>query len=173
MIDEVARAGIPFDAVVLSVGGGGLLSGVAEGLKRNGLAGLPVLALETEGADSLARSVAAGRRITLDAITSIAITLGAKQVCDNAFAVAQNGDVNCAVVSDLEAVDACERFLADHRVLVEPACGAALAAIYSEGRNLLARFKAPLVIVCGGSTATLEQIRTWRKSLRAKAASSA
>ncbi len=36
---EVVRAAIPFDAVVLSVGGGGLLAGVAEGLARNGLHG--------------------------------------------------------------------------------------------------------------------------------------
>src|SRR5690606_5143544 len=34
MIDEVARAGGAFDAVILSVGGGGLLCGVAEGLAR-------------------------------------------------------------------------------------------------------------------------------------------
>jgi L-serine/L-threonine ammonia-lyase len=148
---------------VLSVGGGGLLSGVIEGLKRNRLQHIPVLAIETEGAASLARSVEAGHRIELEAITSVATTLGAKKVCENAFAVTRSHDVRCAVVSDLDALEACETFLGDHRVLVEPACGASLATVYAEERNLLGEFKAPLVIVCGGATATLEQIQKWHR----------
>ena len=50
LVDEVHRAGFVPDAVVLSVGGGGLLSGVAEGLHRNGWSHVPILAVETEGA---------------------------------------------------------------------------------------------------------------------------
>lgn len=65
MIDEVARAGVQPDAVILSVGGGGLMCGVIAGLRRNGWPGVPVIAVETEGADSLAQSVAAGERIEL------------------------------------------------------------------------------------------------------------
>jgi L-serine/L-threonine ammonia-lyase len=60
MIDEVARAGWRPDAVVLSVGGGGLLCGVVEGLQRNGWRDTPVIAVETHGTDSLAQSLAAG-----------------------------------------------------------------------------------------------------------------
>jgi len=164
LIDEVVRANASFDVVVLSVGGGGLLSGVVEGLRRNDLQNVPVIAIETEGADSLARSVNAGHRIELSAISSIATTLGAKSVCENAFNLTQTTDVRCAVVSDLEALDACQRFLEDHRVLVEPACGASLASIYSKERNLLAEFEAPLVVVCGGATTTLQQIVEWRKA---------
>src|SRR5215471_13001388 len=63
MIDEVARAGRRPDAVVVSVGGGGLLCGVVEGLQRNGWAHMPVIAVETHGTDSLAQSLAAGRRV--------------------------------------------------------------------------------------------------------------
>jgi len=163
LVDEVVRANVPFDGVVLSVGGGGLLSGVVEGLRRNGLHNVPVIAIETEGADSLAGSVNAGHRIELSAISSIATTLGAKSVCANAFELTKTHDVRCAVVSDLEALEACQRFLEDHRVLVEPACGASLASIYSEGRNLLAEFEAPLVVVCGGATATLQQIEEWHR----------
>lgn len=165
LVDEVARANTAFDSIVLSVGGGGLLSGVVDGLRRNGLGSIPIVAIETEGADSLARSVQAGHRVELDAIRSIATTLGAKKVCEKAFEVARSHDVRCAVVSDLEAVQACEKFLHDHRVLIEPASGASLAAIYSESRDLLAGFKAPLIVVCGGATATLEQIKDWRRTL--------
>jgi L-serine/L-threonine ammonia-lyase len=78
MIDEVVAAGAAFDAVVLSVGGGGLLCGVAEGLARNGLGETPIVAVETRGADSLAASLATGERVELPAITSIATSLGAR-----------------------------------------------------------------------------------------------
>jgi L-serine/L-threonine ammonia-lyase len=166
IIDEVVRSGAAFDAVLLSVGGGGLLSGVVEGLRRNGLPDIPVIAVETEGADSLARSVHAGHRIELDAITSIATSLGAKMVCENAFELTKTHDVRCTVVSDFEALDACERFLQDHRVLVEPACGASLAVIYADHAELLAEIRTPLVVVCGGATATWEQIWKWRGMVR-------
>jgi L-serine/L-threonine ammonia-lyase len=162
MIDEVVRAEASFDSVIVSVGGGGLLSGVVEGLRRNGLGHIPVVAIETEGADSLAQSVQAGAQIELDAITSVATSLGAKRVCTNAFEVARSHDVRCHVVSDLEALEACENFLHDHRVLVEPACGATLAAVYGRSQSILADFSSPLVIACGGATATHEQIQEWR-----------
>ena len=54
---KVVRSGVKPDVVVLSVGGSGLLSGVVEGLHRNGWIDVPVIAVETEGADSLAQSV--------------------------------------------------------------------------------------------------------------------
>jgi L-serine/L-threonine ammonia-lyase len=165
LIDEAVEADIGFDSVIVAVGGGGLLSGVIAGLQRNGLGQLPVLAVETHGADSLAQSVAAGKRIELPAITSIATSLGAKAVCENAFAVTQQHPVRCATVTDAQALAACEQFLHDHRVLVEPACGAALATLYSGDAALLSEFQRPLVVVCGGATATLEQIQAWRKQL--------
>lgn len=168
LIDEVVRANVRFDAVLLSVGGGGLLSGVVEGLRRNGRGEIPVVAMETQGADSLAQSVSAGARIELDAITSIATSLGAKKVCANAWQVTQSHDVRCHVVSDLEALEACENFLHDHRVLVEPACGATLAAIYSRNQSIIAGFEAPLAVVCGGATVAYEQIRDWRAKAAAQ-----
>jgi len=165
LIDEVVTAGVAFDCVVLSVGGGGLLSGVVQGLDRNGLQQTPVIAIETAGADSLTQSVHAGQRIELPAITSIATSLGAKQVCENAFRLTHSHDVRCQVVTDIEALNACEQFLTDHRILVEPACGASLAAVYSSQRELLDGFKRPLVIVCGGATATVQQLEVWRRQL--------
>jgi L-serine/L-threonine ammonia-lyase len=163
LIDEIVGTGTEFDSVILSVGGGGLLSGVAEGLKRNGRESVPIIAVETKGANCLAISLAAGRNLPISAITSIATSLGANRVADHAFAIAQQRDVRSVVVSDLEALDACEQFLRDHRVLVEPACGASLALIYSEvQRAALNDFEAPFIVVCGGATATLDNIRGWR-----------
>ncbi|CAG9247823.1 Threonine dehydratase [Paraburkholderia unamae] len=160
MIDEVAEAGLKPDAVVLSVGGGGLLCGVVEGLQRNHWRDVPVLAVETEGAASFHAAVEAGRTVELPRIASVATSLGAKRVCEQALHCAHAHPVRSLVVSDRSALAACERFLADHRILVEPACGAALSVAYDR-HPALAEYKKVLVIVCGGATATIDQIRAW------------
>lgn len=160
MIEEIARAGLVPDAVVLSVGGGGLLCGVAEGMQRTGWAQVPIVAVETQGAASLRAALDARQPVTLDAITSVATSLGAKRVCDRAWQWTRERVVTSVVVTDEAALTACERFLADHRLLVEPACGASLALAY-EGHEALAPFDTVLVIACGGATASIDQIRHW------------
>ena len=165
MIDEVAQAGLKPDAVVLSVGGGGLLAGVAEGLRRNGWDDVALVAVETQGAASLAAAVAARDHVALPAVTSIATSLAARQVCAQAFHISQTRPLHSAVVSDKAAVDACQRFIADQRLVVEPACGAALAAVY-ERVPQLAPYRNVLVIVCGGVTATTQQLDHWSASLQ-------
>ena len=160
MIDEVFASGVKPDAVVASVGGGGLLCGVVEGLHRNGWRDIPVIAVETEGADSFSQSVRAGRRVELPAITSVATSLGAPLVCARAFDWSPRPPISAVVVSDRAAVSACMQFLQDHRILVEPACGATLAAIYNNDPQL-ARCETVLAIVCGGVTASVEQLQSW------------
>lgn len=164
LIDEVVASGLKPDAVVLSVGGGGLLCGVVEGLRRNGLADVPVIAVETKGADSLAQSISAGHRVELPAITSIATSLGAKQVAMRAFEWTKEHPIKSVVVSDKMAVSACLRFLDDHRVLTEPACGASLSVAYDEPA-MFVPFANVLIVVCGGVTATLEQLQAWSRQL--------
>ncbi|MFK8333007.1 pyridoxal-phosphate dependent enzyme [Pseudomonas sp. BJa5] len=161
MIDEVARAGFKPDAVVLSVGGGGLFSGVCEGLERNGWGQVPVFAVETQGAASLAAAMRAQQLVALDSVNTVATSLAARQVCQRAFEWSQQRPVYSHVVSDQAALDACERFLSDHRLLVEPACGAALALGYAPSDELN-RYQKVLMVVCGGVTATIDQIRQWR-----------
>lgn len=160
MVDEMARQGPRPDAVVLSVGGGGLLCGVVAGLRRNGWHDVPVVAVETEGAASLHASMQAGHRVTLQAITSIATSLGAKQVCEQAFRETTDHAIVGAVVSDRAAVEACLRFVDDHRVVVEPACGAALALAY-ESAFELSGYDDVTIVVCGGATATMAQLDAW------------
>lgn len=160
LVDEVVAQGLRPDAVVLSVGGGGLLSGVVEGLRKHGLESVPVIAVETTGAASYHAALQQGAPCELEAITSIATSLGAKQVSQHAFELSRLHPIRSALVSDAEAVEACVRFLDDHRVLVEPACGAALAIPYLHP-ELLSDFGNVLVVVCGGATATLEQLQRW------------
>lgn len=128
-------------------GGGGLLSGVVEGLQRNGWADVPVLAVETTGAASLHAAMQAGHTVALPRIASIAGSLGAKRVAEQALACTRRQPVHSHLVSDRAALQACERFLQDHRLLVEPACGAALALAYDA--SAMARYPNVLVVVCG------------------------
>jgi L-serine/L-threonine ammonia-lyase len=160
MIDEIAAAGVRPDAVVLSVGGGGLLSGVIAGLRRQGWDDVPVIAVETAGADAFAQSVLAGRQVELPAITSIATSLGARRVTAQALKLAQAHPIRSYVVSDNDAVQGSMRFMDDQRVVVEPACGAALAMAY-QASGVLKEFDNLVVIVCGGATATVGQLEQW------------
>ncbi|KAI1351810.1 tryptophan synthase beta subunit-like PLP-dependent enzyme [Xylaria sp. FL0043] len=79
------------DAIVCSVGGGGLLNGIMEGIERNYTTSTvpAVLALETMGTDSLAASIRAGSHVTIPGITSVATTLGAPRVSAQTYAWAE------------------------------------------------------------------------------------
>ena len=70
------------------------------------------------------------------------------------------------VVSDRAAVDACLRFADDHRVLVEPACGAALAAGYGRARPLEGR-EPVVIVVCGGAGVNRELLDQWDRQVSA------
>jgi len=121
-------------AVVASVGGGGLLLGILQGLAEVGWAEEVLsVACETEGANALALSIAAGKQVHLESITSLAKSLGSpypiQQLLDHCLE--HPSRVAPWVCSDAQAVAACLAFAEHHRVLVEPACGAALAAVYN------------------------------------------
>lgn len=161
LIDEVVAAGADFDCVVLSVGGGGLLAGVVEGLRRNGLGEVPVIAVETEGAASLAESLATGTHARLPAITSIATSLGAAAVAPHVLSLTESHPIVSVTVSDADAVDACLSFADRMRVLVEPACGATLA-VADRHAGLLARHARPLIVVCGGINVSIAKLLAWK-----------
>lgn len=158
MVGEIVHAGIRPDAVIVSVGGGGLYSGVVEGLRMNGLSSVPILAVETEGTASFHSAIQANDLVELDAIRGVATTLGAKKVALNAFEAQKYHPTKSVVVSDGQAVSSCLRFLDDHRVLVEPACGAALAPLY-ENLPQIKPYRTIVCVVCGGATVTAEQLR--------------
>ncbi len=161
---EIANPGIKPGVLVVSVGGGGLLCGLLEGLYDVGWTDVPILAVETEGAASFAAAVRAGRLVTLDRITSVATTLGARRVAAEALAWTKRHPITPWQVTDKEAVDACVRFADEHRVLVEPACGAALAAVYGRAEPLNG-LRPVVIIVCGGAGVNLPLLETWKKML--------
>jgi L-serine/L-threonine ammonia-lyase len=155
-------------AIVVSVGGGGLLCGVLEGCARQGLKSTKVVSSETEGASSFAQAWAKKEVVTLPGITSVATSLGATSVTPVVLERTgqHEGGFSAATCTDTEAVDACLRFAQDHRMLVEPACGAALAVAYSERlRNEhLKDVDGPIVLqVCGGSGVNVDLLSSWKK----------
>ena len=169
LVDEAAAEIDPPGSVVVAVGGGGLLCGVLEGLHRQAASGwkaVPVVAVETEGAASFAAARRAGRPVALPAITSVAKTLGALTIGAEALRWAARHPIDSVVLSDTQAVDACFRLLDDHRVLVEPSCGAALAAVYDPGVARGLPDGPVLVVVCGGVGVTLEALSAWREQSR-------
>jgi L-serine/L-threonine ammonia-lyase len=161
LIDEIVARGPAPDAVVVAVGGGGLMCGIAQGLERHGLRETAIVAVETAGAAALARSMEAGEQVTLASIETIASSLGARRVADAAFAWSQTRPVVPVVVSDADAVRACARFADDHLALVEPACGAALSLAYDD-HPALKPFARVAVIACGGVVVSLEKLAAWR-----------
>ncbi|KAI9809841.1 MAG: hypothetical protein M1825_000274 [Sarcosagium campestre] len=171
------------DGVVCAVGGGGLLVGIVEGLERNGWWGgstpggssagtttpttptTQVFAVETEGAESLAKSLEAGRVVSLESISSIATSLVATRVCDRAFEVGGRDGVRSVVLSDAEAARAAVSLVADERLAVEVACGAALALAYRPGYlgGIVGRDGTVVVIVCGGSNVSVAKLAEWEE----------
>jgi L-serine/L-threonine ammonia-lyase len=150
MIDECAAAMAEPDWVVAAVGGGGLLCGIMEGMERNGWQKAAFLAAETHGAASFAGAMAAGKLVTLDKIETIATSLGARRVAQEAFAWTQKRPVSSNLCSDAESVAGMKALADAFQVIVEPACGAALHTVFG-GAPALADAKRVLVIVCGGA----------------------
>jgi L-serine/L-threonine ammonia-lyase len=151
------------DVIVLSVGGGGLLRGVQLGLARHGLSDrVRIVAVETEGAASFAAAKAAGHVVRLAEIKTVASTLGALAVTP--AVLEGNVRTDSLVVNDSDAVRACLRFADEQRVLVEPACGAALAAVFSpeHAAVCLQGAKRVAVVVCGGSAVNMELLQGWK-----------
>jgi L-serine/L-threonine ammonia-lyase len=168
LVAEAIDQGLPRPgAVVVSVGGGGLMCGVLEGMHAAGWRDVPLVAVETHGAASLHAAMVAGHPVDIGTIASIATTLGARRVAERAVAWTREHPVASHRVSDRAAVDACLRFADDHRVVVEPACGAALAAAYDRA-PALAGASSVLVVACGGAGATPADLVRWDATLPAR-----
>ena len=156
LVDELTSQVPKPGLVVVAVGGGGLLCGVLEGLRRSGWGDVTVLACETEGTASFAAAFAAGKLVTLASVSGAATSLGARTVTAKVLDWLKF-PLRSFVATDRAAVTSCLSFLDDHRFLVEPACGAALAAVY--GKAVEPAASGPVVvIVCGGAVVTRRKL---------------
>ncbi len=146
--------------VFVSIGGGGLITGVATALKRTNAA-IQVVGVETHGADAMAKSLAENRLVELPAITSIARTLGAPRVSDFTLRHVQELVETVEVVDDDASFAALVFLLERTKILTEPAASCVLAA----ARRWRDRFRPSdqvVLLLCGGNVA-LADICRWRQ----------
>lgn len=135
--------------VVVSIGGGGLMSGVSAAVKARRPA-TRIWGVETVGADAMSQAMAAGHPVQLSAITSIAKTLGAPSVSESTLAAAQQYLESVTVVTDAEAVTSLRFILERLKILTEPAASCTLAAAEKLKPNLGSHV---VLILCGGNLA--------------------
>lgn len=136
----------------VSIGGGGLIAGVAAAVKAL-QPSVAIIGVETRGADAMAQSLAAGRLVELPAITSVARTLGAPKVSDFTYQHVQELVDDVVVVEDAEAVPALFFLLERTKYLTEPAASCTLAAALRH-RDRFRPDEQVALLLCGGNVAT-------------------
>lgn len=146
--------------VYVSIGGGGLITGVASALRAI-KPEAAVLGVETDGADAMARSLASGQLVELAAITSIARTLGAPKV--SAFTLDHVRELvrEVTVVDDAATVAALVFIAERTKYLIEPAAACCLVAA-EQHRD---RFRAGdqiVLLLCGGNV-SVEDVCAFRQ----------
>lgn len=137
------------DVVVVAVGGGGLIAGVASALAHLSPAAR-VTGVEPEGAPSMLESLRAGRLVELPEVRTIAGTLAPRAVGPHTLSLAQALVKGIALVSDDAMCAAMQRLWDDLRILVEPAGAAAVAALLG-GHVDLSGARRVGAIVCGAN----------------------
>lgn len=117
------------DTVVVPVGGGGLVCGIALAVKERARRPIEIVAVEPEGSDNLARSVRAGRPVLLDAPRSVAERLVARGTGALNVELASRYVDRFVTVPDAAIEEATLEYLDRLSLLVEPSGAATLAAV--------------------------------------------
>ncbi|MFC4328159.1 threonine/serine dehydratase [Streptomyces andamanensis] len=154
---EFAQDAGPLTDVLVSVGGGGLIAGVATALRAL-RPGVRVWGVETEGAEALSRALAAGGPVPV-ALSSVVTTLSAPAVSELTYEHAAALVEEVLVVPDAEAVRGCLELAEHAKVWAEPAAGCLLPAARQVRERVGADARLGLV-VCGGN-ATTGDIMAW------------
>lgn len=145
--------------VIASIGGGGMIGGVAAAIKAQ-RPGVRMWGVETEGADAMTRALTAGRVVQLEAVTSLAATLGAPSVSPLTLDLARRYLEEVLLVPDRDAVADLLWLLERVKVLTEPSAACTLSA----ARRLAGRFgpDSHLVIILCGASMTLDELEHFR-----------
>lgn len=135
------------EAVVMAVGGGGLLAGATS--LFDGAVG--VVGVEPEGSQALAAALRAGRPVPVEIDSIASDSLGASPIGEVPFASIVDRIDSVALVPDSAIVDA-QRWLWDRlRLVTEPGGAAAMAGVLSGRVDLSGRGRT-VVVVCGANT---------------------
>jgi threonine dehydratase len=146
---ELAEQVRDVQAVIVPIGGGGLCAGVAAAVKL-ARPECRVYGVEPEGADSMRRSFVAGSPQPIEAVRTIADSLGAPHAAPYSFALCRKYVDELVLVSDDALRRAMVLLFTSAKLAVEPAGAAATAALCGPLRERLAGQRVALV-VCGAN----------------------
>lgn len=148
-----------FDTVLVPVGGGGLIGGIALYLKTK-RPGIKVIGVEPSGADAMHRSLQAGTIVTLDRVSTIADGLAASAPGKLTFELAQLYVDEVLRVEEAEMLRAIRLLFEWEHLLAEPAGAAAIAALLYHYRPV--PNERVVVILSGGNVTDEVMVRALR-----------
>jgi threonine dehydratase len=137
------------DAVIVGVGGGGLISGIAAAIKAN-KPSVKIIGVEPEGAAAMTQSLQRGEPVHLDRVNTIADGLAAPFAGKHTLAHVQAYVDDMVIVSDQEIVEAMVLILERCKVVAEPAAVSTLTALLF-GRINLPRNATVVCVLSGGN----------------------
>jgi threonine ammonia-lyase medium form len=137
------------DAVIVGVGGGGLISGIATALKTK-KPEVKIIGVEPEGASAMTQSLQRGEPVHLERVDTVADGLAAPFAGQHTLAHVQAYVDDLVVVSDQEIVEAMGLILERCKVVAEPAASSTLAALLS-GKVNLPRGSTVVCVLSGGN----------------------
>lgn len=137
------------DAIVVSIGGGGLIGGISNAIKQL-QPDCEVIGVEAEGADSMHRSFASGKPESIEKVRTIADSLGAPYALPYSFALCKANVDQLVLVSDTSLRESMGHLYKCMKIAVEPACAASTAALLGPLRENLAG-KRVVLVFCGSN----------------------
>jgi threonine dehydratase len=136
------------DAVIVPIGGGGLISGIALALKTL-KPNVKIIGVEAEGAQSMKLSLEQDKIVPLKSIMTIADGIAVKTPKELTFALAQQHVDEVVTVNDEEIANALYLLLQRTKLVVEPAGAVALAALL--GKRIMFKKKNVVAVLSGGN----------------------
>jgi len=138
-----------FDAIVIPVGGGGLIGGIANAVRQM-RPDAEIIGVEPVGADSMHRSFASGTPQGIEKVATIADSLGAPFALPYSFELTRQ-NVDRLVTVDDDQLRKCMGFLfRSMKIAVEPACVATTAALLGPLRESM-RGRRVVLVMCGSN----------------------
>jgi len=146
-----------FDFIVVPVGGGGLISGIASYLRGMGFRG-KIIGVEAEAAAAMKISLSSGKLTKLTSVATIADGIAIKSPSELTFGITKKYVDEVVTVSDEDISSAMFTLLERGKIVAEPAGAASVAALISGKVDV--RGKKGIALISGGNAdlALLSQI---------------
>jgi threonine dehydratase len=138
-----------FDALIVPIGGGGLMGGIASAVRQL-RPSVQIIGVEPQGANTMRLSFDAGEPRSIDKVRTIADSLGAPYALPYSFELCRANVDRLVEVTDLELRKAMGFLFQRMKFAVEPACAASTATLAGPLRAELAG-KRVVLVFCGSN----------------------